>query len=74
MATSYQPSKFACTAVFIACFHVQITLHDLGIPLPHDDCFGKIKNSYTKSVYCSISDDYGVNANKVWMNGDCFYT
>ena len=45
--------------------------------LPHDCGFSKGKLSYKvciKSVYCSICDDYGVNENKTWMNGDRFYT
>ena len=27
-----------------------------------------------KSAYYIIQDDYGTNANEIWMNGDCFYT
>ena len=43
-------------------FHVQIILHHLRIVLPHDKNFSKVKNSYIKSAYYSICDDYGVNA------------
>ena len=43
--------------------------HHLGISLPHEDSSGKVKMSYTKSVYYSICDDYGVNAHEIWMNG-----
>ena len=49
-------------------------MHELGIPLPHEDGFSKVKNAYIKSVYYSIYDDYGVNANETWMHGDWFYT
>ena len=50
--------------------HVQIILHDLGIPLPHGDSFGKVKNPYIKSAYCSICDEHGVDANETWMHRD----
>ena len=55
-------------------FHVRLILHDLGISLPHEDDFSKVKNAYIKSAYCSICDDYGVNPDKTWMHGDWFYT
>ena len=41
--------------------------------MPHEDGFSNFKNSYIKSAYYSICDDYGVNANEIWMNGDWFY-
>ena len=50
-------------------FHVQ-----LGISLPYEDGFCKVKNAYIKSAYCSICDDYGVYANETWVYGDWFYT
>ena len=49
-------------------------MHDLGIPLPHEDGFSKVKNAYIKSAYYSICDDYGVDADETWMHGDWFYT
>ena len=49
-------------------------LHHLVIPLSHRDGFSKIKNSYIKSAYYSICDNYGVNADEIWMNGDWFYS
>ena len=55
-------------------FHVRLILHELGISLPHENGFSKIKNAYIKSAYYSIYDDYGVKANEIWMYGDCFYT
>ena len=55
-------------------FHVRLILHDLGISLPHEDGFSKVKNAYIKSAYYSICDDYGVNADKTWMHEDWFYT
>ena len=55
-------------------FHVRLILHDLGIPLPHEIGFSKVKNAYIKSAYNSICDDYGINGDKTWMHGDLFYT
>ena len=55
-------------------FHVRFILHDLGISLPHEDGFSKVKNSYLKSDYYSIFDDYGINADETWMHGDWFCT
>ena len=54
-------------------FHVRLILHDLGIPLPHEDGLSKVKNAYTKSAYYSICDDYSVKDER-WMHGDWFYT
>ena len=48
-------------------------MHDLGIPLPHEDGFSKVKNAYIKSAYYSACDDYGVDADKTWMHGDWYY-
>ena len=31
--------------------HVQLILHDLGISLPHEDGFSKVKNAYINSAY-----------------------
>ena len=35
-------------------------LHHLSISLLYEDGFSKVKNSYIKSAYYSICDDYGV--------------
>ena len=51
-------------------FYVRIVLHELGISLPHEDCFNKVKSSCIKSEYYSVCDDYGVNADKTWMHGE----
>ena len=53
-------------------FHVQIIQHHLGISLPHEDVFNKVKHSYIKSAYYSICDDYDVNTDEIWMNGVLF--
>ena len=53
-------------------FHVRLILYELGISLPQEDGFSKVKNAYIKSAYYSICDDYGVDANKIWMYGDWF--
>ena len=55
-------------------FHVRLILHELGISLPHEDGFSKVKNSYIKSAYYSICDDCGVDPAETWMYGDWFYT
>ena len=55
-------------------FHVRLILQDLGISLPHEDGFSKVKNSYMKSAYYSVCDGYSVNADETWMHEDCFYT
>ena len=39
-------------------FHVRLILHNLGIPLPYENGFSKVKNSYINSVYYAICDDY----------------
>ena len=37
-------------------FHVQLILHDLGIPLPHEDGFSKVKNAYiNRTVHIAVS-------------------
>ena len=55
-------------------FHIRLILHELGISLPHEDGFSKVKNAYIKSDYYSVCDDYGVTADETWMHGDWFYT
>ena len=45
-------------------FPVLLILHDLGTPLPHEDGFSKVKNVYINSVYYSICEEYGVDANE----------
>ena len=55
-------------------FHIRLILHELGISLPHEDDFSKVKNSYIQSAYYSICDDYGADANETWLHGDWFYT
>ena len=55
-------------------FHVRLILHELGISLPHEDGFSKVKNAYIKSAYYSMCDDYGVDADETWIYGDWFYT
>ena len=49
-------------------------MHDLHIPLPHEDGFSKVENAYIRIGYYSICDDYGVDADETWMHGDWFYT
>ena len=53
---------------------MRLILHELDISLPHEDGSVKVKNSYIKSAYYSICDDYGVDPTKTWMSGDWFYT
>ena len=47
-------------------------LHHSAILL-HKDRFSRVTNSYVKSVYYSIYDEYGVNADEAWINGNRFY-
>ena len=54
-------------------FHVRLILHELGISLPHEHSFSKVKNAYTESAYYSVCDDYGVDAHETWMHGNWFY-
>ena len=69
------PNLLLCSVYrFHLYLHVRIILHCLGISLPHQDGFSMVKNSYSKSAYYSICDDYGVNADETWMHGDWFYT
>ena len=51
-------------------FHVRLILHELGISLPHEDGFSKVKNVYIKSAYYSICDGYGV----MQMKHECMGT
>ena len=39
-------------------FHVRLILHNLGIPLPYENGFSKVKNCYINSAYYAICDDY----------------
>ena len=59
---------------FYVYFHVQLILHDLGISLPYEDGFSKVKNPYIKSAYYTICDNYGVNPYEIWIHRDWFYT
>ena len=54
--------KFLVRSVYIfqVYIHVRTILHHLGISLAHKDGFRKVENSYFKSVYYSISDDYAL--------------
>ena len=55
-------------------FYVRLILHDLGVPLPYEDGFSKVKNSYINSAYYAICDNYDVDADETWTHGDWFYT
>ena len=63
-----------CVYRFHVYFHVRSILHNLGTPLPYEDGFSKVKNSYIQGVHYSICNDYGVNPNETWIYGDWFYT
>ena len=69
------PNLLVCSVYrFHVYFHIRLILHELGISLPHEDGFSKVKNAYIKSDYYSVCDDYGVTADETWMHGDWFYT
>ena len=55
-------------------FHIRLILHELGISLPHEDGFSKVKNSYIQSAYYSLCDDYSGDPSEPWMYGDWFCT
>ena len=38
--------------------------------LPHEDGFNWVQNSYIKSAYYRILDDFSVNANEICMDVD----
>ena len=46
----------------------------MGISLPHEDGFSRVKNSCIQSAYYSLCDDYEVDPAETWMNGDWFHT
>ena len=49
---------------FYVYFHVRLILHELGISLPHEDGFSKVKNSYIQSTCHSTCDDYALTQMK----------
>ena len=49
-------------------------LYHLGIFYSQKDGFSKVKDLYIISTYYSICDDYSVNADQTWMNGDWLFT
>ena len=50
-------------------------LHELGIHLPYEGGCSKVKNNFEDSVYYSICNDYGTDADEVFlMYGNWFYT
>ena len=51
-------------------FHILLILHELGISLPHQNGFSKVKNSYINSAYYSLCDDCGVDLSETWMYRD----
>ena len=55
-------------------FHIRLIFHELGISLPHEDGFSKVKNDYDYRVYCIACGQYGVNPDETWMYGEWFYT
>ena len=69
------PNLLVCAAYrFHVHFHKQLILHELVTPLPHEDVLSKVKDAYIKSTYYGICDDYGVDADELWMHEDWFYT
>ena len=66
--TSLIQTYLYAVVIDFMCNHVRLILHELGISLPHEDSFSKVRNAYMKSAYYSICDDYRVDANKtnVW--------
>ena len=55
-------------------FHVYFTvrrvLYELGVPLPDEDAFDQINNTYTKSKFEALCNEFGVvNADFRWIRG-----
>ena len=55
-------------------FHVYFTvrrvLYELGVPLPDQDAFDQINNTYTKSAFEALCNEFGVvNADFRWIRG-----
>ena len=55
-------------------FHVYFTirrvLYELGVPLPDEDAFKQIDNTYTKSRFEALCNEFGVvNADFRWIRG-----
>ena len=42
--------------------------------MSHVESLNKVKNFYTKIACYSVCDNYGVNSDEIWMNGNWFYT
>ena len=69
------PNLLVCSVYrFHMYFHVRLILNELGISLPLEDSFSKVKNGYIQSAYYSLCDDYDVDPSETWMYGDRFYT
>ena len=49
-------------------FDLRIILHYLSISSLHEIGFSRFINSYIKTAYYNICDDYDVNVGKTWMN------
>ena len=49
-----------------------LILYELGICLPHEDGFSKVKNAYIKSAYYNICDEYGLIQMKHGFMGIAF--
>ena len=55
-------------------FHVYFTvrrvLYELGVPLPDEDAFDQVNNTYTKSAFEALCNEFGVvNADFRWIRG-----
>ena len=47
--------------------HVRLILHELGISLPHEDGFSRVKNAYIESGYYGVCD--GILSRICGVNG-----
>ena len=59
-------------------FHIYYPIrrifHQLQIYLLHPDGYKKYDNNYSKIRYYKICEDYGVNPNTLFINGDWYYS
>ena len=70
---SNHPNLLVCNVYqFHVYFHIRVMFYHLDIPFPRKNGLNKVENSFIKSAYYNICDDFVVNAHEVWMNGDWF--
>ena len=54
-------------------YHVRRILHILQAAIPNENTFDKFKNSYSKSAYHKVCNEYGVDPSTLWLDGAWYY-